>query len=303
MIVQAFFQQLRHLILQSFSSSHVQQERTIPFENIDTMEFPREGCTIRYWLTGPVERPFNVLTHAAGIDHREWEETIKVLAREYRVFYWDVRGHGDSRPASSPFTLARATDDLLAILEHLGAKQITLVGHSMGGNISQEVIFRVPQLVRAAILLGCTWNTQRLSFQEKWQARLGAPLLNLYPYNLLRRQSADISAERPEVRAYLYEAFGRLSKAEFTTVILQLLEGLHEEPGYQIPVPFLLLHGEHDRTGNIRKLAPIWARAEPQCEYTVVPRAGHVANIDNPQAFHQLLLDFLHRHTPLQSRS
>jgi len=40
-----------------------------------------------------------------------------------------------------------------------------------------------------------------------------------------------------------------------------------------------------------------WARAEPNCEYVVVPHAGHMANMDNPQAFNQLLLDFLQRHT------
>jgi 3-oxoadipate enol-lactonase len=263
-------------------------------------EIIREGCTFRFWLTGPAERPLIVFTHGAGIDHREWEDILTVVAQEYRVLCWDVRGHGQSRPTGSPFTLSRATDDLLALLDAVNVKQAILVGHSMGGNISQEVIFRAPQRVQAAVLLGCTCNTQRLSFQEKWQARLGAPLLKLYPSDLLRRQSADISADRPEVRAYLYEAIGQMSKAEFTAIILELLEGLHEEPGYQIPVPFLLLHGEHDRTGNIRKLAPTWARAEPQSEYAVVPRAGHMANMDNPQVFNQLLLDFLHRHIPVQ---
>jgi pimeloyl-ACP methyl ester carboxylesterase len=167
----------------------------------------------------------------------------------------------------------------------------------MGGNISQEVIFRAPERVQAAVLLGCTSNTQRLSPLERRQVRIGAPLLDLYPYDLLRRQSANVSTDSPEVRAYLYEAFGQMSKAEFTAVILELLKGLHEERGYQIPVPFLLLHGEHDRTGNIRKLAPVWARTEPHCEYRVIPHAGHMANMDNPQAFNQLLLDFLHRHT------
>ncbi len=267
---------------------------------ISSSEITREGCTLRYWLTGPAERPLIVFTHGAGIDHREWQDTLPLVAQEFRVLTWDVRGHGESRPAGSPFRLACATDDLLALLDHLGVNQAILVGHSMGGNIVQEVIFRAPQRVWAAILLGCTRNTQKLSSLEKWQVRLGAPLLNLYPYDLLRRQSAEISADRPEVRAYLYEALGQMSKAEFTRVIIALLEGLHEEIGYQIPVPFLLLHGEHDRTGNIRKRAPGWARAEPLSEYSVIPHAGHMANMDNPQVFNQLLLDFLHRHMPMQ---
>jgi pimeloyl-ACP methyl ester carboxylesterase len=263
---------------------------------ISSGEIVRAGCPLHFWLAGPIERPLVVFTHAAGIDHREWENALAVVAQEFRVLYWDVRGHGESRPSGSPFTLVRATDDLLELLKSLNVDQVMLVGHSMGGNISQEVIFRAPERVRAAVLLGCTRNTQRLSIWEKWQARLGAPLLNLYPYDLLRHQSADISSDNPEVRAYLYEAFGHMGKAEFSAVILALLKGLHEESGYQIPVPFLLLHGEHDRTGNIRKIAPVWAHAEPQCEYVVIPNAGHMANIDNTPVFNQLLLDFLHRH-------
>jgi pimeloyl-ACP methyl ester carboxylesterase len=87
-----------------------------------------------------------------------------------------------------------------------------------------------------------------------------------------------------------------VSETEFGALIPQLLKDLHEESDYRIPVPFLLVHGANDRLGNIRKLAPTWPQAEPQSEYAVIPNAGHVANMDNPQVFNQLLLDFLHRH-------
>lgn len=267
---------------------------------IPPSEITRKGCPLRFWLTGPEERPLIVFTHGAGVDHREWEGSLSLVAQNYRVLCWDVRGHGQSRPTSYPFTLERATDDLLALLDAVGANQAILVGHSMGGNISQEVIFRAPGRVQAAVLLGCTSNTQRLSLLEQGLAYLIGPLLEAYPYTLLRYQSAYFHTDRTEVRAYLYEAFGQMSRAEFKAVIPQLLSGLHEEPGYQIPVPFLLLHGEHDIFGNIRIMAQAWARTEPCCEYAIVPRAGHMANMDNPQAFNQLLLDFLHRYTTAQ---
>jgi len=263
-------------------------------------EIIREGCTLRFWLTGPVERPLVVFTHGAGLDHREWEDTLSVVAQDYHVLCWDVRGHGQSRPTGSPFTLKRATDDLLALLDAVGVERAILVGHSMGGNIAQEVIFRAPGRVQAAVLLGCTCNTQKLSLLVRGLAHLVGPLLKVYPYDLLRRQSANLYTDHPEVRAYLYEAFGQMSKDAFKAIVPQLLKDLHEEPGYQIPVPFLLLHGEHDHSGNIRTLASTWARAEPHCEYAIVPRARHVANMDNPQAFNELLLDFLQRHIPVQ---
>jgi pimeloyl-ACP methyl ester carboxylesterase len=259
--------------------------------------FVRDGCTIHYWLAGRPDRPLVVFTHGAAIDHREWDAALAAVAGEYRFVTWDVRMHGASRPNPVPFTIPRATDDLVALLDQLGAAQAILVGHSMGGNITQEVIFRFPTRVRAAVLLGCANNTGKLTAFERLQLRVSGPLFALYPWNLLRRQSADVSADRPEVRSYLYEAFGQMSKSEFVTVLLDLVKVLHEEPDYRIPVPFLLTHGAHDGTGNIRRAAPGWARREPHCEYVVVPEAGHMANMDNPTFFNQLLRRFLRQQT------
>jgi pimeloyl-ACP methyl ester carboxylesterase len=132
------------------------------------------------------------------------------------------------------------TDDLVALLDELGAAQAILVGHSMGGNIVQEVVLRHPQRGRAAVLVGCAHNLGQLTAMERLQIRLSGPLFALYPYDLLRRQSADSSADRPEVRRYLYKAMGQMSKEEFVTVLLALLRNLHEEAGYTMPVPFLL---------------------------------------------------------------
>jgi len=269
-------------------------------EMMQPSQIVREGSTLRFWLSGSAESPLVVFTHGAGVDHREWRDTLDVVAKEFRVMCWDVRGHGQSQPEGSPFTLARATEDLLALLDAVGAKKAVLVGHSMGGNIVQEVIFRAPERVQAAVLLGCTSNTQRFSRADRWLASIVLWMMKLCPYKLLLRKSAGMFSTRPEVCAYLREAFEQVSETEFRALIPQLLKDLHEEPGYKIPVPFLLLHGANDNSGNIRKLAPKWAHAEPQCEYTVIPNAGHIANMDNPQVFNQLLLDFLHRLTALQ---
>jgi pimeloyl-ACP methyl ester carboxylesterase len=253
----------------------------------------RDGCTIHYWTSGAPDGPLVVFTHGAGMDHREWEAAIAAVAPDYATVIWDVRAHGASRPNTRPFTISFVADDLVALLGELGVAQAILVGHSMGGNIVQEVIFRHPERVRAAVLLGCANNMGKLTAMERLQIRLSGPLFALYPYDLLRRQSADISADRPEVRTYLYEAMGQMTKDEFVTVLLALLRNLHEEPGYTIPVPFLLSHGEHDRTGNIRRASPGWAKREPQCEYVVVPDAGHMANMDNPAFFNQMLGRYL----------
>jgi 3-oxoadipate enol-lactonase len=254
----------------------------------------RPGCTIHFWSAGPPDRPLVILTHGAWLDHAEWDALFPLLAHRYRVVVWDVRAHGRSRPTTIPFTIRAAANDLVAILDHLRVDKATLVGHSMGGNISQEVVFLYPERVDALVLLGCTCNTLPLSRLDRFWLRLGMPLLHLYPRDLLIAQSARAGALVPGVQVYLAAAFDKLFRAELVAILSATTDCLPEEPGYRIAHPLLLAHGAEDATGNIRRIAPLWAAREPHCRYEVIPDAGHTANLDNPTHFDALLLDFLH---------
>jgi 3-oxoadipate enol-lactonase len=125
----------------------------------------RAGCPLHYWLDGPEGRPLVVFTHGAWLDHTAFAEQVALVVRAYRVLSWDVRAHGRSRPTPT-FTIRAATTDLVALLDHLGYAQAILVGHSMGGNIAQEVVFLHPTRVRALVLVGCTCNTLPLSRRD-----------------------------------------------------------------------------------------------------------------------------------------
>jgi pimeloyl-ACP methyl ester carboxylesterase len=254
----------------------------------------RNGCPIHYWLhEGDSSKPMIVFTHGAGVDHHMFDSQVSVLAGQFPLLTWDVRGHGLSRPMGSGYSIRGAVDDLLAILDELGVRQAIFAGQSMGGNISQEVVFLHPERVKALVLIDCACNTFQLSGLEKWILTVTPALLKLYPEGMLKNQSVKASAVKPDVQAYLAEVFSRMSKDEFTTVFLATAGCLHEEPNYRIEQPMLLVHGEHDGTGNIKKAAPLWAAREHQCRYVVIPDAGHMANMDNSTFFNQILLEFL----------
>ena len=61
----------------------------------------------------------------------------------------------------------------------------------------------------------------------------------------------------------------------------------------------LLVHGENDQTGDIKKIAPLWAAATPNCQYEVIPNASHFAILDNPDYFNQLMMAFLAKWAPV----
>jgi pimeloyl-ACP methyl ester carboxylesterase len=82
-------------------------------------------------------------------------------------------------------------------------------------------------------------------------------------------------------------------KDEFIHILLAATACLHYEPGYAIGKPLLLILGEKDRTGNIARVMPLWAKQEPNCRFVIVPNASHAVNLDAPDVFHKELLDFL----------
>ena len=251
----------------------------------------REGGSIHYWLGGKAGAPLVVLTHGATIDHHEWDATVPILESRYQVLAWDVPGHGRSRPAR--FSVSGAVECLVAILDEIGVGQAAFVGHSLGGNLHQELVFYHPERVACMICVDCTWNFQKLSRWESFLVRLAGPIFKIYPHKLLVDQALAESAVSVASQELLRPAMSLLSKEEIVQVMMAATTCLHYEPGYKINKPLLLILGDLDRTGNIRKAMPLWARQEPDCKLVVFPNAKHSPNLDDPEAFHNELLSFL----------
>jgi len=249
------------------------------------------GVTIHYWTGGKIGAPLVVFTHGATIDHHEWDATLPLVGEQFRVLTWDVRGHGLSRPAE--FSLRDAEDDLLALLDQQQVSQAVFVGHSMGGNLHQELVFHHPDRVKAMAFLDCTWNFQKLSAVESLSLGIAEPVFRLYPYKALVDQSLTLVANSKESQEFLRPAMEALSKEDYIQIMIATADCLHYEPGYRINKPLLLMVGDKDMTGNIHKAMPAWARQEPDCRFVIIPNAKHAANLDNPNFFHKTLLDFL----------
>jgi len=264
--------------------------------NLDHRTLQRAGCSLHYWMDGPTSAPLVVFTHGATIDHQEWDATLPVvLDAGFRVLAWDLRGHGLSRPAA--FDLPSAVDDLLALLDSLAVAQACFVGDSMGGNLHQELVFRYPERVKALVMLDCTWNFQRLSRLDGLVLKTSGPLFRLYPYNALLDAAAKGTATSAENQRALRESMQRLSKDEFVQIMMATTACLHYEPDYYIKRPLLLMLGDQDATGNIRKVMPMWAEHEPSAQLVVIREAKHAPNLDQPDVFHTHLLAFLESQT------
>ncbi len=250
----------------------------------------RNGCTLHYWTGGKPGAPLAVFTHGATIDHHEWDATLPLVGEDFRLLAWDMRGHGLSRPAT--FDLMEAVADLLAILDRLEIKEATFVGHSLGGNLHQEFAYQHPERVRALAMLDCTWNFMQFSASDRFWLKAAVPIFKLYTHKTLIDQSVSVSATSKESQDLLRKAMQTTSKDEFVRILMSSALSLHYEPEYKIAKPLLLMMGDKEATGNIRKAMPLWAKHEG-VELVIIPNAKHAANLDQPEIFHRTLLNFL----------
>ncbi|QVQ50868.1 alpha/beta hydrolase [Spiractinospora alimapuensis] len=265
-------------------------------------EIERSGARIRYWVDGPEDGPLVVLTHGASMDHRMFDAQLPVLHETgYRTLTWDLRGHGASKPiGDGSLTVRTMSDDLLAVLDAVGhCAPVCLVGQSLGGYVAQEMEFAHRDRVSVLVIIGSTCVTLPVRRWEEWALRSSPWWFRVWPYENLRRVISRATAVTPAVRAYAYEATGALTKTEFVAVWRAVATSLHPDPQYTVTIPLLLTHGDGDGTGNIAASTPQWAARDTHARYEVIPNAGHNANQDNPEAFNELLVDFLTEHYPV----
>ena len=211
----------------------------------------RSNVSLHYWIGGDGNRPLVVLTHGATVDHHEWDATAALVGKKYRTLRWDMRSHGESRPAK--FSVDESVDDLIALLDEVGVSQATLVGPSLGGNLHQELVFRHPQRVHALVCVDSTWNFQRVPWLEALFLKAARPIFQMYPHRLLVNQSLSAASNTIVGREILRPAMISLTKDEFVEISVEMTRFLHYEPGYVINKPLLLILGEEDGTGNTRK--------------------------------------------------
>src|SRR5687767_11769464 len=107
-----------------------------------------DGTRLSVEFFGEKTSPALVLTHGWSLDRTAWSYVVDQLAKRYRVIVWELPGHGRSRsPSNGDFSIEKMAADLASVVEIAGNGPIVLVGHSIGGMISQTFCRLFPKLL------------------------------------------------------------------------------------------------------------------------------------------------------------
>jgi pimeloyl-ACP methyl ester carboxylesterase len=92
-------------------------------------------------------------------DHSIWSQVVPPLAAKYRVLSFDNRGSGQSPAPDGPLGIRQMAEDAAAVLDAVAAGPAHVAGHSMGGQIAQELALAYPDRVRSLLLLSSCAKT------------------------------------------------------------------------------------------------------------------------------------------------
>jgi len=245
--------------------------------------------------------PIVLMLHGIGGGHLAFAPQVEALASQgYRAVAWDMPGYGHSAPIE-PYTFKGLAESCIrliqALTENSANKQVALLGHSMGGMVAQEVVARRPELVGKLILCGTSpsFGKPDGDWQREFIAQRTAPL----DAGQTMGQLAEVLVPQmigpgslPEGVRLAMHCMAQVSPATYRRALECIVSFDRRAALQQVHVPTLLVAGEHDRnapTAVMRKMAA----AIPGSTLIEMAGIGHLMNLEAPEEFDALLLNFL----------
>jgi pimeloyl-ACP methyl ester carboxylesterase len=252
---------------------------------------------IYYELAGEGE-PTVVLIHGGLLDCHMWDGQFELLAKTHRVMRYDADAHGKSTLPPDIYWDHMSLSELMDIL---GIDRAILVGLSLGGRIAIDLALENPDRVEAIVavssgLSGYRFESeffleQRDAMIHTWKAGEFDAVVEHFqrswtdgPY----RQPSEVDPEvREKVRAMARN--GLEHAMEGRLIDPPAIDRLDE-----LQLPMLLVVGELDMPG-ILDIASRIVEANPNAEQVTVPGAAHMVNMEKPEKFNELLVEYLER--------
>lgn len=253
-----------------------------------------------------------VLVHGLASNAGFWRYNVGPLAERHRVIAVDLPGYGRSeKSADYPYTLSFYAESLRRLIEELGLERVTVVGQSMGGQIAMILALEHPEVVDRLVLASPAGV-------ETFEPGEGEWLRNVYSIEGIRTTPEDLIRRNLTINFYrwddrlewMVEERARLAKSteefdQFAHAVKESVGAMLDEPTApyleRITQPTLVVHGRYDGLIPNPYLHPgraedVFREAEariPRATRVVIDDAGHLVMIERPEAFNEVVLEWL----------
>ncbi|KAF0218840.1 MAG: alpha/beta hydrolase fold [Geobacteraceae bacterium] len=254
------------------------------------------GVTMAYDEAG--SGPAVVLIHGFPLNRNMWRPQAAALSEAgYQVITPDLRGFGESEVPDGPYSVDLYSDDVAGLLDHLGIERAIVGGMSMGGYVLLNLLERYPQRVSAACFITTRSNAddeagkaRRLALAKDVTASGPQVVADLFKTLLFAEETAAI---KPEL---VSEIYGWMMDTDSRGLAGGLL-AMRERKDYtqllgHFTLPALVIGAEHDLAVPLESVRVLEAGL-PDSKTCIIPHAGHMANMEQPETFNACLLKFL----------
>ncbi|WP_069131319.1 alpha/beta fold hydrolase [Rhodohalobacter halophilus] len=254
------------------------------------------------------DKDWVVFVHGAGGSSSIWFRQLKAYKDEFNVLLVDLRGHGKSKEMSTmkkyykeKYTFKTVSYDVLEVLKQENIQKAHFVGVSLGTIIIRTIAEINPDVVKSAVMCGAI---TRLDVRSRVLVWLGHTFKKVVPFIWLYKLFAWIimpKKNHEESRSLFVKDAKNLARKEFlkwfrlTYDVNPLLRYFKEK---EMEAPTLYIMGEEDHMflPPVRKMIQEFKHSE----LVVVEGSGHVVNVDKPDEFNQITLEYLHRQSDLK---
>jgi 3-oxoadipate enol-lactonase len=244
--------------------------------------------------------PLAIFLHGIGGNRTNWRDQLPAFSRDFHAVAWDARGYGDSDDYDGPLDFGDFAADLRRVLDHFSAQRAHLIGLSMGGVIGLDFVSRYQDRVATLTLcdsspgFGFLSEARRAEFIRLRQEPL---LAGKDPRDIAPAVAQSLLGKNPRAGVYeqLVASMSALHKQSYLKTIAGTANYSRKFDLEKIAAPTHVVVGEQD-TLTPPAISREMARRIPSSHLTIIEGAGHLSNIEQPEAFNRAVLDFLIEH-------
>ena len=250
--------------------------------------------------------PTVLMLHGAAGGYRSFAPQVEHFALQgLRAVAWDMPGYGLSAPIE-PYGVRNLAQSCIGLIEALlpaeapsARRSVALLGHGLGGMVAQEVVMRRPDLVNRLVLSGSTSGPDS-GWGQDTQHQLA--LLDEAANNMQRLADAVLPGQTGPLALgegvrLAHHCMAQLSPVTYRLALQAQAAFDRDAALAHIHVPTLMITGEHDRFAPLTAIERMAGKIQGS-RWVQMPGIGHWQNLEAPDAFDALVLDFLHQRTP-----
>jgi pimeloyl-ACP methyl ester carboxylesterase len=267
---------------------------------VKTIDF--NNSTVCYDERGSEQAPAVIFIHAFPLSHQMWKSQLQAASSNYRAIAYDVRGIGGSSLGTATPSMELFTNDLFHLMDALQVKTATLVGLSMGGYIALRAKEKSPDRISAMVLADTRTEPDSPEGREKRFAtckNLEAGGASAFQEFVERFLTGAVDKNTPTEQPVVMEKLRTIILANPIAGICAALRAMADRTDTSAalthhPLPTLFLVGEGDTITPVENSREM-QKKHGNAELHILPKAGHLSNCENPEAFNHHLLSFLQR--------